>query len=229
MDNEIISYIEMCQRESSSLQRGMNFDLGVSYAVILMSVHPNAPYRDRFEGDGSTVIYEGHDAPRSRAMPDPKAVDQPERTPAGTLTENGKFYRAALQHKAGGAAPKPIRVYEKIRQGIWSYNGVFQLADAWREHDGQRRVFKFKLAAVESTDCATAPRGTQRQRRRLIPTGVKMEVWKRDGGKCVVCGATDELHFDHDLPYSLGGTSVKPENVQLLCARHNLSKGAKIL
>ena len=43
MDNEIISYIEMCQRESSSLQRGMNFDLSAGYAVILMSVHPNAP------------------------------------------------------------------------------------------------------------------------------------------------------------------------------------------
>jgi len=40
VDNEIISYIEMCQRESSSLQRGMNFDLGAGYAVILMSVTP---------------------------------------------------------------------------------------------------------------------------------------------------------------------------------------------
>jgi 5-methylcytosine-specific restriction endonuclease McrA len=58
---------------------------------------------------------------------------------------------------------------------------------------------------------------------------VKVEVWKRDNGRCVICGATDDLHFDHDLPYSLGGTSVKVENVQLLCARHNLSKGAKIL
>ncbi len=44
-----------------------------------------------------------------------------------------------------------------------------------------------------------------------------------------VCGATDELHFDHVLPYSKGGTSVAAENVQLLCAWHNLEKGAKIL
>jgi len=229
MDNEIISYIEMCQRESSSLQRGMNFELGVGYAVILMSVHPNAPYRDRFEGDGSTVIYEGHDAPRSHAVVDPKVVDQPERTPAGTLTENGKFYQAALRYKSGSTAPKPVRVYEKIRQGIWSYNGVFHLIDAWQESDGRRLVFKFKLTAVESAEYVPSLGATGRQRRRLIPTSVKMEVWRRDGGKCVVCGATDELHFDHDLPYSLGGTSIKPDNVQLLCARHNLSKGAKIL
>jgi 5-methylcytosine-specific restriction endonuclease McrA len=40
--------------------------------------------------------------------------------------------------------------------------------------------------------------------------------------------AADELHFDHVLPFSKGGTSLKVENVQLLCARHNLSKSAKI-
>jgi hypothetical protein len=162
-------------------------------------------------------------------VPNPKVVDQPERTPSGTLTENGKFHQAALRYKCGGSPPTPVRVYEKIRQGIWSYNGVFQLVDAWQEHDGRREVFKFRLGAVESVDLIPVPRGSRRQRRRLIPTSVKMEVWRRDGGKCVACGATDELHFDHDLPYSLGGTSIKPENVQLLCARHNLSKGAKIL
>jgi hypothetical protein len=185
--------------------------------------------RDRFEDDGSTIIYEGHDTPRSFKQLKPKAIDQPECTPAGALTENGKVYQAALHYKSGCEPPKDVRVYEKVRQGIWSYNGVFHLVDAWREHDGQRLVFKFKLAASESADCAQNPRASKKERRRIIPTAIKVEVWKRDGGKCVECGATDELHFDHDLPYSLGGTSVKPENVQLLCARHNLLKGVKII
>lgn len=66
-------------------------------------------------------------------------------------------------------------------------------------------------------------------RSRIIPTSVKLEVWARDGGRCVTCGATDELHFDHVVPFSKGGTSLKAENIQLLCARHNLSKSAKIL
>jgi 5-methylcytosine-specific restriction endonuclease McrA len=57
---------------------------------------------------------------------------------------------------------------------------------------------------------------------------VKLEVWKRDGGKCVTCGAKDELHFDHIIPFSKGGTSLKADNVQLLCARHNLEKSDKI-
>ena len=67
------------------------------------------------------------------------------------------------------------------------------------------------------------------EKRRIIPTEVKLEVWKRDEGKCVTCGADNELHFDHILPYSKGGTSVKAENVQLLCARHNLVKSDKII
>ena len=58
MPNEIIPYLEMCQREGVSLQRGMNFELGHNHSVILMSVQPNAPYSDRFEDDGTTQIKE---------------------------------------------------------------------------------------------------------------------------------------------------------------------------
>jgi 5-methylcytosine-specific restriction endonuclease McrA len=56
-----------------------------------------------------------------------------------------------------------------------------------------------------------------------------LEVWRRDKGKCVQCGSTDNLHFDHILAYSRGGTSLKAENIQLLCARHNLQKSDKII
>ena len=229
MPNEIISYIEMCRREATSLQRGMNFELGNSYSVILMSVRSSAPYRDRFENDGSTLIYEGHNASRSQNLPDPKVVDQPEVTPFGTLTQNGRFYRAALACRSGQAPPHPVRVYEKIHQGIWSYNGLFHLVDAWREQDAKRAVFKFKLVAVEGDQISPDRQQERLDRRRLIPTLVKIEVWERDKGRCAVCGATDELHFDHVLPFSKGGTSLTAENVQLLCARHNLSKGAKIV
>jgi len=127
--------------------------------------------------------------------------------------------------------PDIVRVYEKIKKGIWSDNGYFHLVDSWRESDGSREVFKFKLVAVEGVASDDAPEDehdTEAKRSRIIPTHIKLQVWKRDGGKCVECGATDELHFDHILPYSKGGTSLKAENVQLLCARHNLTKSAKI-
>lgn len=225
MENEIISYLEMCRREGVNLQRGMNFHLGGEYSVLLMSVRPNAPYRDHLEEDGSVLVYEGHDAPRTAETPDPKLVDQPERTATGALTQNGWFHAAAQDARAGTAKPELVRVYEKIRQGIWSYNGVFQLVDSWREPDGGRSVFKFRLVAVADVPKASGGTPSAGPRRRVIPTGVKLEVWRRDRGRCVVCGATDELHFDHIIPFSRGGTSLTADNVQLLCARHNLEKG----
>lgn len=94
-ENEILSYFEMCQREGTSLQRGMNFRLRGGHSVVLMSVRPNAPYRDAVQEDGAVLIYEGHDRPRTAETPNPKALDQPEYLPAGSLTENGKFHQAA--------------------------------------------------------------------------------------------------------------------------------------
>jgi hypothetical protein len=229
MTDNIISYLEMCQREGTSLQRGMNFRLNGNYSVILMSLRPNAPYRDRFEEDGTVLIYEGHDEPRSESSRNPKSVNQPERTAKGTLTENGKFHYAAQATVQGERSPERVRVYEKIRNGIWSYNGIFHLIDSWQEHDGQREVFKFKLVAVAGDEDLSLPAQINPERRRIIPTWVKLVVWKRDEGKCVQCGATDELHFDHVLPFAKGGTSITPDNVQLLCARHNLKKSDQIV
>ena len=54
MTDNIISYIEMCRREGLSLQAEMNFGVGGNHSVILMSVRPNAPYRDRIEDGGTT-------------------------------------------------------------------------------------------------------------------------------------------------------------------------------
>jgi len=229
MANEIISYIEMCRRERASLQRGMNFRLGGDHSVILMSRRPNAPYQDHMEDDGLTLIYEGHDTPKRAGHPDPKTVDQPERTPTGTLTQNGRFHEAAQAATCGKAPPERVRVYEKVRGGIWAYNGAFELVDSWQETVGPRRVFKFRLVAVEDEPGSSAPDARPPLRRRVIPTEVKIAVWVRDGGRCVVCGAQDELHFDHDVPYSKGGTSLTPENVQLMCARHNLAKRDRIV
>jgi hypothetical protein len=228
MANEIISYMEMCVREKTSLQRGMNYRLGGNYSVILMSTRKNAPYKDEIIEDGTVLIYEGHDISKSAHAINPKEFDQPERSFTGNLTQNGKFHKAAQDFKDGLRDAELVKVYEKVRDGIWSYNGIFELVDSWIEDDGKRNVFKFKLVAIEDVDLNSTAKELH-ERRRIIPTEIKLIVWQRDAGKCVTCGATDELHFDHILPFSKGGTSIKPENVQLLCARHNLEKSDKII
>nr|WP_274521145.1 TerD family protein [Nocardia seriolae] len=62
---------------------------------------------------------------------------------------------------------------------------------------------------------------------RAIPNHVKNQVWQRDAGKCVECGAQEYLEFDHVIPWSRGGAS-SVDNLQILCRRCNLAKGARI-
>ena len=159
----------------------------------------------------------------------PKKMDQPERNPGGSLTQNGLFAAAAQKYKEGAAPPERVKVFEKIRPGIWVYNGLFKLIDCWTEESGGRNVFKFKLQVAGIDDgsrLGIVP--TELEDDRLIPSWVKLEVWKRDKGRCIACSATSGLHFDHIIPYSKGGSSKDPANIQILCGRHNLAKRDKI-
>jgi len=225
---EVISYLEMCQAWTASLQKGMNFRLRPDCSLILMSRRPNAPYRDLVEENGRVLIYEGHDVSKTAENPNPKNLDQPRSTVGGKLTQNGLFEQAAVQAKKGESAPGLVAVYEKIHAGIWAFNGFFLLTDAWTTSDGRRLVFKFRLEITESERSTVSQSASELLHNRVIPSAVKLEVWQRDKGQCVLCGSKSNLHFDHDLPFSKGGTSLTAGNIRLLCARHNLSKGSKI-
>ena len=223
---DVISYMEMCSEEEVNLQRGMNFRLKGTYSVILMSQRRNAPYADSVEENGKVLIYEGHDVP-NRGDIDPKSLNQTRINPSGSLNQNGLFHKAAEDYKKNSATPERVKVYEKIYPGIWVFNGYFNLVDAWKEKSGNREVFKFRLV-ISDDQPNTKSLPIDLEQNRLIPSKVKLEVWKRDGGACVRCGKKDNLHFDHIIPYSKGGTSLTAKNIQLLCARHNLEKLDKI-
>ena len=230
---EIIGYQQMCLYEGVSLQRGMNFRVTKGHSVVLMSVRAGAPYHDQVLDEGRTLVYEGHNVPKSAEHPLPDTVDQTLRTAIGSLTQNGRFVAAAEGFKQGKHAAELVRVYDKLRSGIWAFVGTFNLVDAWQEQSDGRQVYKFKLILNESlggiaADVPPDVRTIQLAHTRVIPSTVKQAVFKRDKGKCVQCGATDNLHFDHILPFSKGGTSASESNIQLLCARHNFEKSDSI-
>ena len=225
MRDEIISWIEVQSREGVALQKGMHHRVKRDYSILLMSQRKNAPYRDEIDEKRGLLIYEGHDAP-AKGNIKPKDIDQPRTSPSGSLTENGKFYRAAEEFKKGLRPAEHVKVYEKITVGIWSDKGFFELVDTKIEFDGKRNVFKFFLRPLHQrseTEFVEIPHT------RLIPTFVKVEVWGRDRGRCVLCGATDNLHFDHDIAFARGGSSRTAANIRLLCARHNIQKSDKLL
>ena len=67
----------------------------------------------------------------------------------------------------------------------------------------------------------------EQPKRPPIPREVIDAVYRRDGGRCVYCGSTENLQLDHIIPFSKGG-STNLENLQLLCQKCNLEKSNHI-
>ncbi len=218
----------MCNKlDINTIQRGMNFRTRKGISIILMSVRPNAPYADEIDFKNNLLIYEGHDVPKRKGIKDPKKLDQPLWTENGALTENGKFVKAIENTKKGLANPEKVLVFDKLNSGVWSEKGFFDLIDYRVEVSNGRKVYKFILKPREDNVDATSEEH-ELEHTRLIPTDVKVNVWKRDMGKCVLCGSKLNLHYDHDLPFSKGGSSLTEKNVRILCAKCNLKKHDKI-
>jgi len=76
---------------------------------------------------------------------------------------------------------------------------------------------------------ATPLPGKVRTRRVRISIRKQFMVFQRDGYRCRMCKRVGgKLHLDHVIPVSKGGNS-RIENLQTLCQKCNLKKGAKLL
>ena len=73
----------------------------------------------------------------------------------------------------------------KMRTGIWTFNGTFRLVDGWREESQADDLFKFRLEVDPDATPVIDSREPRLEQNRLIPTDVKLAVWKRDRGKCL--------------------------------------------
>ena len=67
---------------------------------------------------------------------------------------------------------------------------------------------------------------------RVIPQTVKIAVAVRDKGLCQIkgppCTVQGEV-YDHKFPWSKGGSSKDPDNIQMACAACNSWKSDKVL
>ncbi len=61
-----------------------------------------------------------------------------------------------------------------------------------------------------------------------IPESIRIEVWRRDSGKCARCGSREKLEYDHIVPISKGGSNTA-RNIELLCELHNRSKSNNVV
>ena len=122
---------------------------------------------------------------------------------------------------------KPSRILD-----IGRYSGWLEIKANARQGSGHYRVgdaeeLEAILAGVVRKHKYLLSESYSSSMSRQIPDEVKREVWDRDGGRCVKCGKSDYLEFDHIIPHSRGGASTFG-NVQLLCRRCNLLKSDRI-
>lgn len=82
-------------------------------------------------------------------------------------------------------------------------------------------IAKSSLSLFGSVDTLPA------RNRQPISDDIKIFVWQRDNGCCVMCGSQENLEFDHIIPVSMGGSNTA-RNIQLLCEKHNRSKGGNL-
>jgi hypothetical protein len=83
------------------------------------------------------------------------------------------------------------------------------------------------VSEPSSSYCRICGTSLDQLRSRFIPTEVKQAVWSRDSGRCVKCGRSENLHYDHIIPFVKGGAN-SIENIQVMCAPCNFRKSDRI-
>ena len=132
--------------------------------------------------------------------------------------------------------PMKLNKYEKWDHAgeEWVFNGYVYEVKGFYSDDEIRLLiledFDKERAYFEKLNAKfnqTATTNTTYERLR-IPENIRIEVWRRDSGKCARCGSREKLEYDHIVPISKGGSNTA-RNIELLCEKCNRSKSNNIV
>jgi hypothetical protein len=136
-----------------------------------------------------------------------------------------EFYLSLLRTNPVEVVSTPQHRYLWVDNAFYEAESslIFEQAVALARESDLKKARKIQRA-VEATQASQL--GT-RVTREAISDVVKHHIWTRDEGRCVGCGSSTDLQFDHVIPLAMGGSN-ELANLQLLCAACNRRKGANL-
>ena len=137
-----------------------------------------------------------------------------------SISPNARSLKYRCHHCGRGGHAKAANTNASKCAKQW-----FRASDLLQRFNRKYQNRQLNLMAL--VDTQFAPASWEQTTREPINKALKSEIWRRDQGSCVECGAQNNLHFDHIIPVSKGGGTIA-QNLQLLCQSCNLSKGASI-
>jgi hypothetical protein len=110
----------------------------------------------------------------------------------------------------------PVFIVRKRGRQCWWWRGAFY----WESGDYGPEELRSLLLMVERDDLQGLAWELKLHPAKPIPEDVKRLVFKRDGGRCLVCGSNELIQYAHLVPHSRGGRN-DPQNLHLVCAGCN--------
>lgn len=163
--------------------------------------------------------------------PSPRAAspDAPCSPSAPAAVDRAPILEARMEYRFA-AGPRFADVVERLRAKLWHKHPAGRLEDILYEAAEEFLAHRDPVREPERAIRRNAPLRASRR----IPSAIRREVWRRDGGRCSftgpagLCGEMRGLEIDHVQPWALGGRSDQASNLRLLCRAHNQNEANRI-
>jgi hypothetical protein len=146
---------------------------------------------------------------------------------SGQKVHPGRWNDAQVEAWRDQQRQDPVCLRREGRRSLWWFRGRFYWDDDGHSAEDVKALALERARRDERKlkSARSLMKGEESGLTRRLPISPEMmrAVIERDGRRCVLCGATENIQFDHILPIALGG-ATSAENLQILCADCNHAK-----